>query len=172
MTTSGWWQAECARLRADLEATERARQAAEDERDTVLELVADDAVDAARARDDRDAARLHAVATLRVALADAEAERDEARAALAALAAAVREERSVTAASEHAWASHITADDLAGAEVVLALDARLDAARAALDAALGRCERDAALAGALGGYGRAPHSSRGNAWISSRLQKS
>ena len=44
----------------------------------------------------------------------------------------------------------------------LALDARLDAARAALDAALGRCERDAALAGALGGYGRAPHSSRGN----------
>lgn len=67
-----WWQAECARLRVELEATERARQAAEEERDTVLELVADDAVAVARQRDDRDAARLHAVATLRVALADAE----------------------------------------------------------------------------------------------------
>ena len=176
--------------RAELEATERARQAAEEERDTVLGLVADDAVEAARARDDRDAARLHAVATLRVALADAElileqrerqlteaveavaAERtrreaaeasatrsanaavdavrelghvaaaavaraDAAEARLAALAAAVREERAVTAEHEHAWAAHIAADDLAGAEEVLALDARLDAARAALDAALG-----------------------------------
>lgn len=176
--------------RAELEATERARQAAEEERDTVLELVADDAVEAARARDDRDAARLAALATLRVALADAElileqrerqlteaveavaAERtrreaaeasatrsanaavdavrelghvaaaavaraDAAEARLAALAAAVREERAVTAEHEHAWAAHITADDLAGAEEVLALDARLDAARAALDAALG-----------------------------------
>ena len=90
MTEAEWWQAECARLRvdlveavrllvaerdearADLEATERARQAAEEERDTVLELVADDAVRAARERDDRDAARLAALATLRVALADAE----------------------------------------------------------------------------------------------------
>ena len=72
MTTSDWWQAECARLRVELEATERARQAAEEERDTVLELVADDAVEAARARDDRDAVRLAALATLRVALADAE----------------------------------------------------------------------------------------------------
>jgi len=183
-------EAECARLRVELEATERARREAEEERDTVLELVADDAVDAARARDDRDAARLAALATLRVALSDAElileererqltaaveafgAERtrreaaeasatrsadaavdavrelghvaaaavaraDAAEARLAALAAAVREERAVTAACEHAWARHITADDLAGAEEVLALDARLDAARAALDAALG-----------------------------------
>jgi hypothetical protein len=70
--------------RAELEASERARYAAEDERDTVLELVADDAVRAARERDDRDAARLAALATLRVALADAEADRDRARAALAA----------------------------------------------------------------------------------------
>lgn len=176
--------------RAELEATERARQAAEDERDDVLELVADDAVRAARARDDRDAARLAALATLRVALADAElileererqlteaveavaAERtrreaaeasatrsadaavdavrelghvaaaavaraDSAEARLAALAAAVREERAAAMASEHAWADHITADDLAGAEEVRALDARLDAARASLDAALG-----------------------------------
>ena len=176
--------------RAELEATERARQAAEEERDTVLELVADDAVEAARARDDRDAARLAALATVRVALADAElileererqltaaltavaAERarweaaeasatlsadaavdavrelghvaaaavaraDSAEARLAALAAAVREERAAAMASEHAWADHITADDLAGAEEVRALDARLDAARASLDAALG-----------------------------------
>ena len=65
-------EAECARLRVELEATERARQAAEEERDAVLELVADDAVRAARERDDRDAARLAALATARVALADAE----------------------------------------------------------------------------------------------------
>jgi hypothetical protein len=220
--------------RAELEASERARYAAEDERDTVLELVADDAVAVARARDDRDAARLAALASLRVALADAEAEcarlrgelaavrravrmLDGARAAIdahgqrvlrslageeraalleelaaarrerddwnasatameaerdrllteaveavaaertrqeaaeasatrsadaaetrfAALAAAVREERAVREEHEHAWAQHITADDLAGAKEVLALDARLDAARAALDAALG-----------------------------------
>ena len=120
-------EAECARLRVDLEATERARQAAEEERDTVLELVADDAVRAARARDDRDAARLAALATLRVALADA-------RASHAALAAAVRAERSAREESDAAWAAHITAD--AGPEEVHATDARLDAARAALDAAL------------------------------------
>lgn len=151
MTTREWWQAECARLRVELEATERARQAAEEERDTVLELVADDAVEAARERDDRDAARLAALATVRVALADAElileqreqqlreerARREAAETRLHALAKAVREERAVTAEHEHAWARHITADDLAGAEEVLALDARLDAARAALDAALG-----------------------------------
>jgi len=65
--------AECARLRVELEATERARQAAEEERDTALELVAPDAVEAARLRDDRDAARLAELATLRVALADARA---------------------------------------------------------------------------------------------------
>lgn len=123
--------------RAELEATERARQAAEEERDAVLELVAPDAVEAARARDDRDAARLAALATLRVALADAELILEERERQLTALAAAVREERAAAMASEHAWAAHITADDLAGAEEVLALDVRLDAARAALDAALG-----------------------------------
>ena len=72
-------EAECARLReclsranVSLEATERARQAAEEERDAVLELVADDVVRAARLRDARDAERLHAlVVALRVALDDA-----------------------------------------------------------------------------------------------------
>lgn len=93
MTTSGWWQAECARLRAELEATERARQAAEEERDTVLELVADDAVRAARARDDRDAARLAALATLRVALADADLILEERERQLTAALTAVAEER-------------------------------------------------------------------------------
>jgi hypothetical protein len=73
MTTGEWWQAECARLRVELESAERARYAAEDERDAALELVAPDAVAVARQRDDRDAARLAALATLRVALADAEA---------------------------------------------------------------------------------------------------
>ena len=65
-------EAECARLRAELEASERARYAAEDERDAALELVAPDAVAVARQRDDRDAARLAALVTARVALADAE----------------------------------------------------------------------------------------------------
>jgi hypothetical protein len=120
-------EAECARLRVELEATERARQAAEEERDTVLELVADDAVRAARSRDDRDAERLHALVVARVDLADA-------RASHAALAAAVRAERAVRAEHDAAWADYITAD--AGAAEVLAIDARLDAARAALDAAL------------------------------------
>ena len=82
-------EAEGARLRGLREARERARQAAEEERDTVLELVADDAVRAARLRDDRDAERLHALVVARVALADAEAEcarlRGELDAALAAL---------------------------------------------------------------------------------------
>ena len=65
-------EAECDRLRVELEATERARQAAEEERDAVLELVADDVVRAARLRDARDAERLHAlVVALRVALDDA-----------------------------------------------------------------------------------------------------
>jgi hypothetical protein len=73
MTTGEWWQAECARLRVELESAERARYAAEDERDAALELVAPDAVAVARQRDDRDAARLAALVTLRVALADAEA---------------------------------------------------------------------------------------------------
>jgi hypothetical protein len=111
----------------ELEATERARQAAEEERDTVLELVADDAVRAARSRDDRDAERLHALVVARVDLADA-------RASHAALAAAVRAERAVRAEHDAAWADYITAD--AGAAEVLAIDARLDAARAALAAAL------------------------------------
>jgi chromosome segregation ATPase len=74
-------EAECDRLRVELDATERARQEAEEERDTVLELAADDVVRAARERDDRDAAWLAALATLRVALADARAS----HAALAAL---------------------------------------------------------------------------------------
>ena len=43
-------EAECARLRVEMEATERARHAAEDERDAALELVADDAVAVARQR--------------------------------------------------------------------------------------------------------------------------
>jgi hypothetical protein len=68
---------ECARLReclsranVSLEATERARYAAEDERDAVLELVATDAVEVARLRDERGAA-LATVAVVRVALDDA-----------------------------------------------------------------------------------------------------
>jgi len=63
MTESEWWQTECARLRVELEATERARQAAEEERD--------DVVRAARLRDDRDRRRRAALATLRVGLANA-----------------------------------------------------------------------------------------------------
>ena len=62
-------------------AAERARQAAEEERDAVLDLVADDVVRAARERDDRDRRRRAALATLRVGLDDALA----AHAALAAL---------------------------------------------------------------------------------------
>jgi hypothetical protein len=120
-------EAECARLRVDLEATERARFAAEEERDAVLELVADDAVRAARARDDRDAERLHALVVARVDLADA-------RASHAALAAAVRAERAVRAEHDAAWADYITAD--AGAEEVRAINARLAAATAALAALL------------------------------------
>jgi hypothetical protein len=84
-------------------------------------------MDAARQRDARDAERLHALVVARVALADA-------RASHAALAAAVRAERSVRAEHDAAWADYITAD--AGAAEVHAIDARLDAARAALDAAL------------------------------------
>jgi hypothetical protein len=63
MTESEWWQTECARLRVELATTERARQAAEEERD--------DVVRAARLRDDRDRRRRAALATLRVALDDA-----------------------------------------------------------------------------------------------------
>ena len=74
-------EAECDRLRVELEATERARQAAEEERDAVLELVADDVVRAARLRDERDRRRRAALATLRMGLDDALA----AHAALAAL---------------------------------------------------------------------------------------
>jgi len=74
-------EAECDRLRVELEATERARREAEEERDAALELVADDAVEAARLRDARDAERLHSLVVARVALADAEA------AALTAVAA-------------------------------------------------------------------------------------
>ena len=98
MTTSDWWQAECARLRVDLEASERARYAAEDERDAALELVAPDAVEAARERDDRDAARLAALATLRVALADADLILEERERQLTAALTAVAEERARCAA--------------------------------------------------------------------------
>jgi hypothetical protein len=98
MTTSDWWQAECARLRADLEATERARQAAEEERDAALELVAPDAVAVARLRDDRDAARLASLATLRVALADNDLILEERERQLTAALTAVAEERARCAA--------------------------------------------------------------------------
>ena len=91
-------EAGCARLRVDLEATERARQAAEEERDAALELVAPDAVAVARERDDRDAARLAALATLRVALADAELILEERERQLAAALTAVAEERARCAA--------------------------------------------------------------------------
>jgi len=64
-------EAECDRQRVELDATERARREAEEERDTALELVADDAVEAARQRDNRDAARLAALVVARVALDDA-----------------------------------------------------------------------------------------------------
>ena len=83
-------EAECARLRVDLEATERARQAAEEERDTALELVAPDAMEVARQRDARDAERLHALVVARVALADAEADRDRLTGELTAVRRAVR----------------------------------------------------------------------------------
>ena len=86
-------RAALATVRAELEATERARQAAEEERDAALELVAPDAVQAARARDDRDAARLAALASLRVALADADLILEERERQLAAALAAVADER-------------------------------------------------------------------------------
>jgi membrane protein involved in colicin uptake len=98
MTECEWWQAECARLRVELEATERARQAAEEERDASLELVAPDAVEAARLRDDRDAARLAALVTARVALADAELILEERERQLIAALTAVAEERARCAA--------------------------------------------------------------------------
>lgn len=110
-----WWQAECARLRVELEATERARQAAEEERDTVLELVADGAVAVARQRDDRDAARLHAVATLRVALADNDLILEE-------------RERQLTAALE-AVAAERTRREAAEASATRSADAAVDAVR-------------------------------------------
>ena len=90
--------AECARLRVELEASERARYAAEDERDAALELVAPDAVEAARLRDDRDAARLAALAALRVALADADLILEERERQLTAALAAVAAERDRCAA--------------------------------------------------------------------------
>lgn len=96
MTECEWWQAECARLRGDLEATERARHAAEEDRDAALELVAPDAVEAARQRDNRDAARLAKLATLQVALADAEADRDYWREQATAMAPCVDEIRRLT----------------------------------------------------------------------------
>ena len=102
--------------------------------DVAAERTRREAAEAAATRS-ADAA-VNAVRELGHVAAAAVARADAAEARLAALAAAVREDRAVTAEHEHAWAAHITADDLAGAEEVLALDARLDAARAALDAAL------------------------------------
>ena len=83
--------------RAELEASERARYAAEDERDDVLELVAPDAVEAARLRDDRDAARLAALVSAR-ASADAELILEERERQLTAALTAVAEERARCAA--------------------------------------------------------------------------
>ena len=87
MTTSDWWQAECARLRVELEATERARREAEDERDAALELVAPDAVAVARQRDDRDAA----------VTATAARDRIEHRAVVAAVATRLHQHRALDA---------------------------------------------------------------------------
>ena len=84
--------------RAELEASERARYAAEDERDDVLELVAPDAVEAARLRDDRDAARLAALVTARVALADNDMILEERERQLTAALTAVAAERARCAA--------------------------------------------------------------------------
>lgn len=78
-------EAECDRQRVELEASERARYAAEEERDAVLELVADDVVRAAQERDERDARRLAALVVAQVALADAEAECARLRGELAAV---------------------------------------------------------------------------------------
>jgi hypothetical protein len=91
-------EAECARLRVTLEETERARQAAEEERDAALELVAPDAVEAARLRDARDAERLHALVVARVALADAELILEERERQLTAALTAVAAERARCAA--------------------------------------------------------------------------
>ena len=91
-------EVECARLRVDLEATERARYAAEEERDAALELVAPDAVAVARERDDRDAARLAALVTARVALADNDMILEERERQLAAALTAVAAERARCAA--------------------------------------------------------------------------
>lgn len=137
MTECEWWQAECARLRVELEATERARQAAEEERDDVLELVADDAVAVARERDDRDAARLHAVATLRVALADAELILEERERQLTAALKAVAEERTRREAAEASATRSADAAVDAVRElghVAAAAVARADAAEARLAA--------------------------------------
>jgi hypothetical protein len=82
----------------ELEATERARQAAEEERDDVLELVADDAMAVARERDERDAARLAALVSARVALADAELILEERERQLTAALTAVAAERARCAA--------------------------------------------------------------------------
>jgi hypothetical protein len=98
MSGAEWWQAECARLRVELEATERARHAAEEERDAALELVAPDAVEAAQERDDRDAARLAALVTARVALADNDLILEERERQLTAALTAVAEERARCAA--------------------------------------------------------------------------
>jgi hypothetical protein len=75
-------EAECARLRVELESAERARFAAE----------------SARLRDDRDAARLAELATLRVALADNDLILEERERQLTAALTAVAAERARCAA--------------------------------------------------------------------------
>jgi hypothetical protein len=91
-------EAECARLRVELESAERARYAAEEERDTAIELVAPDAVAVARLRDDRDAARLAALVSARVALADNDLILEERERQLTAALTAVAAERARCAA--------------------------------------------------------------------------
>ena len=147
MTTGEWWQAECARLRADLEATERARQAAEEERDAALELVAPDAVEAARERDDRDAARLAALASLRVALADNDLILEERERQLTAALADGYAERDRCAAVCRAVAARYRHGACGCAECEGRRDGARECAEAIERGEAGQCS---------------PHSSRGN----------
>jgi hypothetical protein len=141
-------EAECARLRVELEATERARREAEEERDAVLELVAPDAVEAARLRDDRDAARLAALAALRVALADNDLILEERERQLTAALTAVAAERARCAAV----CREVSARYRHGACGCAGCEGRRDGARECAEAIergeAGQCS---------------PHSSRGNA---------
>jgi hypothetical protein len=106
----------------------------------------DDAVEAARARDDRDAVRLAALATLRVALADAEAERDR---QLTASLEAVANERARCAAVCREVAGFYVDGDV-GSVVALACADEIER------------ECVSAPSAHAGRLMRAPHSSRGN----------